>query len=165
MATAKVTKAVDEITPKTGLRVAHSAPTGYKQDYGLGELEDEDFITKKLLEENTPEIATPKVYNLPANSETPVIINFDDSTVKIGAASPVSIGFDLSDYQANPDIKFEIITSSLNTTPKDTAAWISNKEWFDITYSSLVELTLQPDTDTGISGGLTLDNINIIIKP
>jgi hypothetical protein len=110
-------------------------------------------------------IVIPVIYNLPANSETPVIIDFDNSTIKIGTASPVSIGADLTNYQSNPEVKFKLVIDSTNTKPIGNEGWISNEEWTDNTYTSLVALTLQPDTDTGLSGGLTLDNINIIIKP
>lgn len=143
------------------LRVDNLA--GYKEDYVLDDLGDNDFPTKAMLVSYVP-TPDPVVYNVPAESETPIIINFEDSSIKIGSASPVSIGASLAAFAKNPEIKFEIITSSNNTTPKDPAAWIVNKEWASA-YASLVELTLVPDTDTGLSGGVTLDNINIIIKP
>lgn len=108
---------------------------------------------------------TPFIYHLSAGTETPVIINFLFNTIKKGVASPVSIGGDLSNYQANPEVRFKIIIDSTNTKPIGNDGWITNEEWTDNTYTSLVALTLQPDTDTGVPGGVTLDNINIIIKP
>lgn len=107
----------------------------------------------------------PIVYNIPANSETPIIVDFLNSTIKIGSASPGYIGVDLTNYKSNPDVKFKLVIDSENTAPIGNDGWINNELWTDGTYTSLAILTIQPDTDTGLSGGLTLDNINIIIKP
>lgn len=107
----------------------------------------------------------PVVINIPANSQTPIVIDFTNSTIKIGSESAASVGADLAKYKDNPDLLFEAITSPNNTSPKPTEPWITNKQWSNSTYTILEVLTIQPDTDTGASGGLTLDDINIIIKP
>lgn len=160
----RVAKFIDIIKSFGGyLRVDNKA--GYKEDYELDDLGDNDFITKQIFVNNAPEPVAAFPYNLPANSETPIIINFVDGTIKIGSASPVDIGTDLTVYQQCLDVKFDQIIDSLNTKPVGNEGWISNKKWTDNTYTIVEELTLQPDTDTGLPGGLTLDNINIIIKP
>ena len=140
---------------------------GYQAVYAITDLAGNDWITKDILLDAivTFGIPNPFVYNIPANSQTPIIINFEDSTIKYGAGSPVFMSVDLLSYQQNPDIKFKQIIDSENTKPIGNEGWIANEEWTDNTYTSLVNLTLQPDTDTGLPGGLTIDNINIIIKP
>lgn len=159
----RVAKFIDIIKSFGGyLRVDNKA--GYKDDYELDDLGDNDFVTKQILVNNEPEPLVAFPYHLPANSETPVIINFVDGTIKIGTADPVDIGADLTVYQQSFDVKFKRIIDSENTVPIGNEGWITNEEWSDDTYTSLVELTLQPDTDSGLPGGLTLDNINIIIK-
>lgn len=168
MATSKVTIAVDEIHPKTpnALRIPFSKNAGNKVGVPITTIDPDDYITRQQFNDNLPaQKYSPFTYNLPSGSQTPVIIDFDNSTIKIGAASPVAIGVNLTNYKENPGIRFEVITSATNTSPKPTEPWITNKHWFDITYVLLVSVTLQPDTDTGLAGGLTLDNINIIIKP
>lgn len=138
---------------------------GYKDDYEFDDLGDNDLITKKIFSENVPSLSQPPlIYNLPAGSATPILINFVDSTIKFGGASEVPIGTLLTAFKANPTIKFKQVIDTENTKPIGNEGWITNEEWADNTYTSLVELTLQPDTDTAAPGGLTLDNINIIIK-
>lgn len=109
--------------------------------------------------------APPFPYNIPSGSQTPIIINFTDNTIKIGTAGPVDIGKVLTNYQNNPDINFDLVIDATNTKPIGSVGWITNKQWVNNSYASLVSITLQPDTDTGLPGGLTEDNINIIIKP
>lgn len=146
------------------LRVDNKA--GYKDTYTFDDLGINDFVTKQVLADFIPVGITPIVYNLPAGTETPIIINFADDTIKLGSASVVDIGFSLSNYRANPDIKFKLVIDDENSRPIGNEGWILNEEWDgEASYQTLVELTLQPDTDTGIEGGLTLDNLNIIIKP
>lgn len=166
MSIAKVTQKVDEVGAKSGLRVAYSNLAGLKTSIGLGGLGDLDWITKEIFLANIPTtLPSPIIYNLPAGSETPVIIDFSASTIKIGAASAVSIGSDLTNYRANPDIKFKLKIDATNSRPIGNEGWITNEEWAGSNaYASLLEVTLQPDTDTGLEGGLTLDDINIIIK-
>lgn len=168
MATSKVTITTDEIHPKTpnALRVVFTKNAGNKVGVALTAIDPNDYITRQQFNDNVPSPNfAPFIYNLPAGSQTPIIIDFNNNTIKIGAASPVAIGVNLTNYKENPGIRFEVITSAANTSPKPTDPWITNKQWFDITYVLLVSVTLQPDTDTGLPGGLTLDNINIIIKP
>jgi|ERR1700744_9112 len=130
------------------------------------DLTDNDVPAWKNVEDIVGTIsAAPFLFNLPSGSETPIVINFTDNTIKIGSASPIPIGEDMSNYQKNPDVKFTVIIDDTNTKPIGNEGWITNQEWADDTYISLVNLTIQPDTDTGVAGGLTLDNINIIIKP
>lgn len=146
------------------LRVDNKA--GYKEDYTLDDLGDNDFPTKLMLVSYVP-TPDPIVYNLPAGSETPIVINFPASTIKIGAASAVAIGSLLPGYSANPDVKFKQVIDTENTKPIGNEGWITNEEWADDTYTSLVELTIVPDNieDPENPGSyITLDNINIIIK-
>lgn len=124
------------------------------------------ILDADLVKKSSGILLEPIIYNLPSGSETPVIINFSDSSIKIGSAVAVSIGYDLTNYRSNPDgIKFEIIGSEdeLQTTPKDPGAWLK-KTYTDNTYTELSLATITPDTDTGMEEGVTLDNINIIIK-
>lgn len=145
------------------LRIDNKA--GYNETYTFSDLGDKDFVPKQVLADFIPVGIEPIVYNLPAGSETPIIIDFSANTIKIGSASAVAIGFDLSDYQSNPDIKFKLVIDSTNSRPVGNEGWITNEEWATAdTYATLTELTLQPDTDTGMEGGLTLDDLNIIIK-
>lgn len=138
----------------------------YNQLPVTADLLDNDIPAWKNVNELIANISLiPFIYNLPAGSATPIIINFLFNTIKIGAASAVSIGGDLSNYQSNPDVKFKLVIDSTNTKPIGNEGWITNEEWADNTYTSLVALTINPDTDTGMPGGLTKDNINIIIKP
>lgn len=167
MAAGKVTKAVDEITAKTGLRVAHLNLTGYKASKALGELGDKDFITKEILVAYTPAVVEPFVYNLPAGSKTPIIVDFDNNTIKFGTDAAIDIGTDLSVYQGSQDnVIFKLIDAVDDTITKPyNNVQVLVEQWFDNTYQSLTSISLLPDTDTGLSGGLTLDNINMIIKP
>lgn len=160
----RTAKFIDIIKSFSGyLRVDNRA--GYKEDYEFEDLGDLDFITKKIFSETVPTLLlAPYIYNIPAGSQTPIIFNFADDTVKFGAASPVELSYDLSTYRANPDIKFKLIIDANNSKPIGNEGWITNEEWSGGAYANLVELTLQPDTDTGLPGGLTLDNINVIIK-
>lgn len=144
------------------LRIDNKA--GYKEDYVLEDLGDKDFVSKQIMVDNTPELPDPIVYNLPDGSETPVIINFADNTIKIGSADAEAFPGDLTKYKFNPTVKFKLIVDDTNSVPIGNEGWITNEEWTNDSYAELIEIILQPDTDTGLPGGLTLDNINIIIK-
>lgn len=170
MAAGKETKAIDEVTVKTpgALIVAFRQNAGNKTAVGMGSLLPEHYITKQMFVDNVPLTQPdPIIYHLPAASKTPVIIDFSASTIKLGTDAAISIGYDLSNYQGRgTSIDFEAILGVDTTSPKESAPWITNKKWSGSgTYTTLIAATLQPDTDTGVSGGLTLDNLNIIIKP
>lgn len=164
MVRVEILEKIQAATP--GDKVLSLSLLAYNQLPVTADLLDNDIPAWKNVNELINNVSLiPFIYNLPANSQTPIIINFLFNTIKIGAASAISIGGDLSNYQSNPDVKFKIPGIGLNTKPTGNEGWITNEEWSDSTYTSLVELTLQPDTDTGMPGGLTMDNINIVIKP
>lgn len=54
----KVTQEVDEISAKSGTRVAHANLTGYKNSRSLGSLGDLDFITKEVFLNASPPFIT-----------------------------------------------------------------------------------------------------------
>lgn len=160
----EILEVIQAITPQD--KILLLSMLSYDTTPVTGDLVDNDIPAWKNVNELVGNVAPiPFVYNLPAGSQTPIILNFNNSTIKIGAASPVNIGTDLTKYKSNIDVVFSIIIDSINTKPTGNIGWITNEKWADNSYISLVEITLQPDTDTGLPGGITLDNINIIIKP
>lgn len=125
-----------------------------------------DLSDAGLVVKSTP----PYVYNLPANSKTPIVINFNDSTIKFGTDAAIAIGTDLTAFQASQvNIMFKKIdgVDDTITTPYLGVAVLA-EQWADNTYQSLVSISLLPETPSGTSGdsgtGLTIENINIIIK-
>jgi hypothetical protein len=141
-------------------------PETYEEFYTGVDFADDDQPNVRAVKEWINAAAVPVfIYTLSPSTETPIIIDFDNNTIKKGSAAAVAIGTDLSVYQSNPDIKFKLIIDAFNSRPIGNDGWISNEKYSDGSYAVLSELTLQPDTDTGFPGGFTRDYINIIIKP
>jgi hypothetical protein len=114
MAEGQHTLAVDIVTPKR-LRVAHTKPTGYSEGYNINQLQDNDFVSKQMLNDvvAAPTYGSQVVSGIPAGSPTPY--DFDYTGIQEEYGNYPIIMFERyngNNFVAIPILETEKITDS-----------------------------------------------------
>lgn len=102
----------------------------------------------------------PKIINIPLATPVPILIDFAAHTIKFGAAAAVDLGYSLDNYRGIPTILYKKTVTSNTTDPLYQMQAVT-EEWTDSSQTILSKLYAYPQND----GSVTLEEINIIIKP